>query len=120
MDLNKNIYLSNKTYYSKLTTSYFGGQDLKLIEAYGEPIVAVGGTITDGTTSFELTPDSRYIKTQSPIIAQFDTISLGHVEAGKRALAFANVIEARITTLMDDMRALDLSTNSELNKTVTI
>lgn len=121
MDLNKNVYLVGKVYIGKLTTSDFGAYDQALFVKYGEPTVEVGGTITDGTTTFTLTTDTKAVMSQSPIVQSFSAVTLGdYVEAGKRATAYVNVMETRITEAMNNLRLLDSTTNSETNKTVVI
>ena len=121
MDLRKETYLNNKQYISKLTTSDFGAFDQSLFVKYYEPTVEVGGVITDGTTSFTLTTDTKTVMSQSPIVQSFSSVTLGdYVEAGKRATAYVNVMETRITEAMNNLRLLDTTTNSETNKTVVI
>jgi len=121
MDLLKTVYLNNKIYIAKLTTSDFGAYDQQLFVKYYEPTVQIGGEITDGTTSFTLTSDTKYVMSQSPIAQSFSAVTIGdYVEAGKRATAYVNVMETRITEAMDALRLLDSTTNSEINQTVVI
>lgn len=121
MDLKKEIYLNNKVYIAKLTTSDFGAYDQQLFVKYYEPTVEVGGEITDGTTTFSLTSEQKYVKSQSPISQSFSAVTIGdYVEAGNRATAYVNVMETRITEAMNALRLLDTTTNSETNKTVVI
>ncbi len=122
MDLKKEVYLSQGRYYGKVSFSCWGDHDLSLFSKYGEPDVEVGDTITDGTTSFNLTVGSRQVKSGSPFTAIFDPVELGvaMVECGKRANAYVNVMTTRIDTAMNDLRDEDIADSLELNKTVTV
>ena len=121
MDLKKETYLNNKIYIAKLTTSDFGAYDQQLFVKYYEPTVDIGGEITDGTTTFSLTSEQRYVKSQSPIAQSFSAVTLGsYILAGEQATAYVNVMETRITEAMNTLRLLDSTTNSEINQTVII
>lgn len=122
MDLKKEVYLSGAKYYGKISMSCWGDNDLSLFTKYGEPDIESGDTITDGTTSYTLTASTKELKSGSPFTQSFDPVALGidYTEAGKRAVAYVNVMATRISTAMDTLRSDDISTNQEINKTITV
>lgn len=120
MDIKKETYLSASKYIGKVTVTP-STYELTLLTKYTEPTIDVGGSFTDGTTSFTLTSDNRYMYTNNPFSQIFDPVSLGVTlyECGLRAVVFVNEITTRIQTELTTLRSSD-STNSELLKTVSI
>lgn len=115
MDLKKEIFLSNKIYYGKVTPQDWGGYDLGLFTKYGEPSVDLGGAFDDGTTSFVLSEKSKLVKTSFPHSELFDIVDLGitYEEGGKRAKLFVDTIETRFKAVLGDLRNLDSTSNQE-------
>lgn len=120
MDIKKEIYLLDNKYYGKISTTPSTNES-NLFLKYKEPTVAIGGTFTDGTTSFTLSDDSVYVHSNNPHTRTFDplTLSVSLDECGKRATAFVNTMVTRIETVMDTLRGQD-ATTYEIIKTITI
>ena len=120
MDIKKETYLTSSTYIGKVTVTP-STNELSLLSKYDEPVIDVGGSFSDGTTEFSLTSDNRYMYTNNPFSQIFDPVSLGVTlyECGLRAVVFVNTITERLQTEITTLRNSD-STNSELNKTVSI
>jgi hypothetical protein len=113
--------LSGKKYICQCSSTP-SPQEKVLFSKYYEPTIEVGGAFTDGTTSFDITEQEKKVFTDSPIGQVFDTVSLGitYTEAGTRAKIFLDEIVDRIETEMDTLRAIDLSTNQELDSVVIV
>ena len=78
MDLQKTVYLSNKVYIAKLTTSDFGAYDQQLFVKYYEPTVEVGGEITDGTTTPPSAATRRSVHVFTMPTCRRSTLPSGH------------------------------------------
>lgn len=122
MDILKEVYLNQGIYYGKVSSKEFTTNESLLLAKYNEPEINIGGTITDGTVSYTLTSETRKIKSQSPFTQVFDptTLSISQLDAGKRAVAFVNVITGRVSTAMTTLRNIDSTTNQELTVTVSV
>jgi hypothetical protein len=121
MDIRKEKYLSNKSYIAKVTTIP-SEQEKILFSKYYEPIIEVGGSMTNGDVSFDLTEQERSVYTHSPLSQTFDTVSLGidYEEAGIRADIFIDTIINRIDDELNTLRNTDSTSNTEFNKVITI
>lgn len=117
----KEVKSSNNTWIAMVSTTEWDSHDINLMTWYGEPTVNVGGTISDGTVNYSLTTDSRYVKTQSPFIQQFNPTDLGIslFACSERAVAFNNVMTTRIESAMTTLRNID-STSLASIKYVTV
>lgn len=114
MDLKKEVFLSNKIYYGKLTPQDWGGYDVSLFAKYGEPSVNVGGDFSDGVTEFSLANSNKLVKTEFPYTQFFETLNIGYEEAGKRAKLYVNIMEDKFKEVLGTLRSLDSTANQEI------
>lgn len=121
MQYKKSVYLYNNKYYGKVEYVSADQYDLDLFTKYSEPLIDKGGSFTDGVTTFTLSSENRYIKTQSPFTQEFDpvTLSVTMDECGKRAVVYINTIGTRIQNEMATLRGND-STSYETIKNIVI
>lgn len=121
MDIRKQKTLSNKKYVAKISVVP-SEQEKSLFVKYSEPTIEIGGEMTDGNITFDLTEGTSKIWTDSPFGQNFDTVSLGidYAEAGIRADIFLDTIQSRIKAVLDVLRDTDSTTNTELDKIIII
>lgn len=108
MDTKREIYPSSNSWFGKVTTTA-SPVEIMLFTKYYEPTIDIGGTITDGTVSYNLTSVTKKVNLDSPFGQVFNptTLNISLSDAGKEAQAFVNVITTRIETAMDTLRAID-------------
>ncbi len=116
MDLIKQVYLSNKIYYAKLSTTGWGDYDNSLFNKYGEPTVDMGGDfIVIGVGTYTLNQNLKLVKSQFPVTQAFSPtdLDISYLEAGLRAKVFVETNALKIADVMDTLRNQDLTTNQE-------
>lgn len=121
MDIRKQKYIVSKAYVAKISVTP-SEQEKILFSKYSEPMLEVGGNMTDGTTSYDLTEYEKRIYTDSPFSQTFDTVTLGltYEQAGVRADIFLSNVTSRMTDLMNTLRNTDSTSNSEFDKIIVI
>lgn len=103
LEINK--ILTGGIYRVTLTTTAFESADLELFDKYGEPLIQLGGTVTDGVNTYEI-PDSTevYLRTVFSAGVTKDFILADDPDAMKKANAWACTMQTRIATAMQQLR----------------
>ena len=99
--------LTNGVYQVKITTSNFSDTDLSAITKYGDPMIATGGSIPLGNTTFDLnTTDNPELALKAGFASGYTKTwdSDGDDNAGDKATAWANEIRARMQTALNVLR----------------
>jgi hypothetical protein len=94
--------LALNDYQVKFSIQDVSGSDQELIDAFGEPQVQIGGTITGPSDVTTLPAAERGIPSGFPVLQTFDGDDF--VDAEGLANAYITEILLRITTAMVDLR----------------
>ena len=103
-------------YVVAISLEQWSDTDLKLMQAYGEPTIDVGGDFDDSTTSFSLDTNMVRLLRDFPISQRFDATELEDAEA-QRDL-YADTITDRIVSALAVLRARDTLVGSRTITTI--
>lgn len=108
--------LTSGVYTTKFSIQDVSGSDTELIEAFGEPQIQVGGTITGPSDVKTLPAAFRGLPSGFPVMESFDEDDF--VDAEGLANAYVTEILTRITTELGILRAKSDSFTGETVTTI--
>lgn len=106
MELLRTIRLVNNVYHAEVDLADGGLTPVEeeTITQYGEPVIAAGGTFTDGQgLTFTLADEDRKFPSQFPVKATFSRADFPS-DANARAVLWYDTIRDRCETAMETIR----------------
>ena len=102
MTIKVNKYIKNGDLYAEVSTSKLTAEDTSLFEKWGEPTIDLGGVIPMDAGDFTIPNKFRKIYSDSPFIFFRSNTADGIQECD----GWGTTIVSRITTAMEDLKAL--------------
>ena len=96
--------LENRIFTVQILTENFGIQDVRLMRTFGEPVIEIGGTFGVAPNTFILPGSPRRLRSQFPVVQQFDGTVTMTPPAQDRATVWGNTIVTRIQTALATLR----------------
>lgn len=111
MEIESTIRLVGNVYNVEidLATDGFTPTEQEVVEQFGEPLVDIGGSFTDGgSLSYTLTSEDRRFPSQFPIKVQFSRVDYPD-DAAERAGVYRSTLITRITAAITTLRGYTVS-----------
>lgn len=105
MDVTISKSLQDSVYSVTISTSNFSSLDVQLFEAFGEPVIDIGGVIVDNRVNLVSLPSRQVqIKSQFPVTQSFNDVDL-QGKAEQAATLWIENVKQRMADAMKVLRS---------------